>query len=147
MASEIINEINISCYTEYKAFGPSLIYNIKAKMNIKEANKKRLFLQKYCFDSDFNQIFNYVHWTHCFKINTLGRRGTNTHSHTYTHTKAMRKTFFWIFVFRERRNRLFSIFEFNPEFIQYFCIHENFAKQMRKQMRNSKYGNTYKNNC
>ena len=27
LASEIINEINISCYTEYQAFGPSLIYN------------------------------------------------------------------------------------------------------------------------
>jgi len=27
LVSEIINEINISCYTEYKAFGPSLIYN------------------------------------------------------------------------------------------------------------------------
>jgi len=27
LASEILNEINISCYTEYKAFGPSLIYN------------------------------------------------------------------------------------------------------------------------
>ena len=27
LASEIINETNISCYTEYKAFGPSLIYN------------------------------------------------------------------------------------------------------------------------
>jgi len=27
LASKIPNEINISCYTEYKAFGPSLIYN------------------------------------------------------------------------------------------------------------------------
>jgi len=26
-ASEIKDKINISCYTEYKAFGPSLIYN------------------------------------------------------------------------------------------------------------------------
>jgi len=28
LASEMINEININCYTEYQAFGPSLIYNI-----------------------------------------------------------------------------------------------------------------------
>ena len=27
LASEIKDKINISCYTEYKAFGPSLIYN------------------------------------------------------------------------------------------------------------------------
>jgi len=27
LASDIKDEINISCYTEYKAFGPSLIYN------------------------------------------------------------------------------------------------------------------------
>jgi len=43
----------------------------------------------------------------------------------------MRKTFFRIFVFRKRQNRLFSIFEFNPEFIWYFRNRENFAKQMR----------------
>jgi len=30
LASEIKDKINISCYTEYKAFGPSLIYNISS---------------------------------------------------------------------------------------------------------------------
>ncbi len=33
LASEISNEINISCYTEYKAFGPSLIYNKSASVH------------------------------------------------------------------------------------------------------------------
>jgi len=28
MASSLLEQIKISCYTEYKAFGPSLIYNI-----------------------------------------------------------------------------------------------------------------------
>ncbi len=28
LASDLLEQINISCYTEYKAFGPSLIYNI-----------------------------------------------------------------------------------------------------------------------
>jgi len=27
LASDLLEQINISCYTEYKAFGPSLIYN------------------------------------------------------------------------------------------------------------------------
>jgi len=32
LASDIQDEINISCYTEYKVFGPSLIYNTVASV-------------------------------------------------------------------------------------------------------------------
>ena len=75
-----------------------------------EINSNWLFLN---WSSDFEsltesltQIWNqyYLGWS-----NTLD-------------SKAMRKTFFRIFVFRERRNRFFSIFEYNPEYIRYFHI-------------------------
>jgi len=51
LASEITNKINISCYTEYKAFGPSLIYNISKEIecttdiSAMRLKTKRIFVQ------------------------------------------------------------------------------------------------------
>jgi len=42
LASEIKDEINISCYTEYKEFGPSLIYN-NSKIYYKKSYNSYLF--------------------------------------------------------------------------------------------------------
>ncbi len=52
LASVISNEINISCYTEYKALGPSLIYNSKTQSgNLQNFLGKfvRLFVTLRCF--------------------------------------------------------------------------------------------------
>jgi len=40
MASEILNQINISCYTEYKMFGPSLIYNTNYQVIERKSENK-----------------------------------------------------------------------------------------------------------
>jgi len=42
LVSDLLEQINISCYTEYKAFGPSLNYNIKITSNNYKGCKLKL---------------------------------------------------------------------------------------------------------
>jgi len=46
LAWDLLEQINISCYTEYKAFGPWLIYNKQGKCRL--TNEHPFFLFKIC---------------------------------------------------------------------------------------------------
>jgi len=51
-----------SVYTEYSKHVLFRIFRIYRKYRVKIGSK---FSQNNCFDSVFNQIFDYVHGTHC----------------------------------------------------------------------------------
>ncbi len=58
LASEITNEINISCYTEYKALGPSLIYNTLTKASFLMSSE--LILEKRLENFNWSLIVYFI---------------------------------------------------------------------------------------
>jgi len=56
LASDLLEQINISCYTEYKALGPSLIYNINTNSTLKYEIAKLLWTLNFEFFSVY-QLF------------------------------------------------------------------------------------------